>query len=645
MERGKELYAQKHYPEAAKHFIRAIDSCPCGVAYRETSCLCKSILGAIEKKALKDELKRPCICSAKSGRRCERKPHIDAFDSLAAAREKQGLLDESISCTEQLINLSPRDPKGYLRLGKALRLQGKPTVAYEAYVAGSQLVAAKHPDHPLLPMLNAQAAKVKGMTRTDPLAKLPYELIRMILQDVGFRTLCLCLRVSKTWKAVLTSAMAQDLWRTQQYFYTNHKPRGFAGPRTALRYASFGGGQLTDLTIDNCKQFGLKFAHLTLIMSRCGKHLRHLKLRGPMVGDMPQGSVSSFKLPALESLYLGLGLKLPHKWLLQLLRDTSRTLRELSVFDVLPDPADRPRLFPLTGPPVFRIKEDQSWPELPRLKSLALSSTGQLQIYLAYMRDITPNLENLWLDDVDVVLEADDGIVDWPKLKSVFIGGCVKRDERLGNGHAIKLCTGMEELHLEEAGLSLVPYLDQPSWPELSVLRKFSIRSFSEAILESQLELLLRPGLESGTIDQISIHPFPLGRYLGVDVTSSIEWFRSESVTHLALSGFVAEGYRSSGTVDDALVTITSRFPNLKTLDIDKEQIQDATLGKIFARGVKTIYYAGDLREDLRVWAARTHNARLVYGPYRGSPAELPDRPVVSRRLAQSAKRVRERAV
>lgn len=38
-------------------------------------------------------------------------------------------------------------------------------------------------------MLNAQAVKVKGMTRTDPLVKLPYELIRMILQEVGFRAL------------------------------------------------------------------------------------------------------------------------------------------------------------------------------------------------------------------------------------------------------------------------------------------------------------------------------------------------------------------------------------------------------------------------------------------------------------------------
>ena len=152
MDRGKELYAQKHYAEAAKHFVKAIDSCPCGIAYREKPCLCKSILAAIENKALKDELRKNCICSAKSGRRCERKPHVDALDYLAAAREKEGLLEESICCTEQLINLSPREPKGYLRLGKALRLQGKPLVACETYVVGAQLVSAKYPDHALLPV-------------------------------------------------------------------------------------------------------------------------------------------------------------------------------------------------------------------------------------------------------------------------------------------------------------------------------------------------------------------------------------------------------------------------------------------------------------------------------------------------------------
>lgn len=178
--------------------------------------------------------------------------------------------------------------------------------------------------------------------------------------------------------------MSQDLWRRQQYFFTSHRPRGFAGPRTTLRYASFGGNQLTDLTIDSCKQYGLKFAHLTLILSRCGKSLRHLKLRGPMVGDMPQGggNMSSFKLPVLESLYLGLGLKLPQKSLRQLLRDTAKTLRELSVFDVVPDPAHRPCLFPITVGPVFRIDREHAWPELPRLESLSLSATSPVQIHL-----------------------------------------------------------------------------------------------------------------------------------------------------------------------------------------------------------------------------------------------------------------------
>lgn len=152
MERGKELYAQKQYADAARYFIRALESCPCGIAYRDKPCLCKSIVASIEARALKDELRKPCICSAKSFRRCERKPHVDALDSLAAAREKAGLLEETVACTEQMINLSPREPKGYLRLGKVLRLQGRPQLAYEAYTAGAQLVAAKHPDHALLPV-------------------------------------------------------------------------------------------------------------------------------------------------------------------------------------------------------------------------------------------------------------------------------------------------------------------------------------------------------------------------------------------------------------------------------------------------------------------------------------------------------------
>lgn len=274
------------------------------------------------------------------------------------------------------------------------------------------------------------------------------------------------------------------------------------------------------------------------------------------------------------------------------------------------------------------------------------------------MCSLTPNLEKLWLDDVEVLLESEDGVVDWPKLNNLFLGGYVKRDERLGNGHAIKLnANQMQELHLEEAaGLSLVPYLDTASWPELTRLRSVSVRSYSEAVVESQLELLLRPALEAGAVEEVGIHPFPFGRYLGLDVAASMPWFRSDSVTHLSLSGFLAEGYRSSGTVDDALLAlVTDRFPSLRSLDIDREQIHDATLGKILSHksinsdsgggGVKTIYYNGELREDLREWAARTHGARLVYGPYRGGPAELPDRPVVSRRLVQSTKRARERPV
>lgn len=188
MEQGRQFYAAKQYPQAVEAFTRVINSCRCGVQVRAAICLCKDILAGIEKESLRDELKRPCICSAKSGRRCENPTHLDAFDSLAATHEKEDRIERSLICAKQMVNLSPREPKGYLRLGKVLRLQGLPNLAYKTYRAGIDLVEKKHPDHPLLPRLRDQEVKLKHMMRVDPLLKLPFELVCMIFRQIDFRT-------------------------------------------------------------------------------------------------------------------------------------------------------------------------------------------------------------------------------------------------------------------------------------------------------------------------------------------------------------------------------------------------------------------------------------------------------------------------
>ena len=189
MEQGRQLYAAKQYAQAAEAFTQVINSCRCGVYLREKPCLCKDLLASMEKSTLRDELKKSCICSARSGRRCENPNHIDAFDSLAATYEKDDRVEHSLNCAKQMINLSPRNPKGYLRCGKVLRLQGLPNLAHKTYRAGIDIVSKKYPDHPLLVKLREQEEKLRRLMRADPLMMLPFELVCLIFKQVDFRTL------------------------------------------------------------------------------------------------------------------------------------------------------------------------------------------------------------------------------------------------------------------------------------------------------------------------------------------------------------------------------------------------------------------------------------------------------------------------
>lgn len=86
-------------------------SCPCGVKPRLSPCLCKSLVRAIEHGTLEDELKKKCICSAKSDVRCKNVYHVGALDGLAAIHEVKVDYDVAVVNAEAMINLAPREPK------------------------------------------------------------------------------------------------------------------------------------------------------------------------------------------------------------------------------------------------------------------------------------------------------------------------------------------------------------------------------------------------------------------------------------------------------------------------------------------------------------------------------------------------------
>ncbi len=66
---------------------------------------------AITNGAVEAELRKKCICSAKSDVRCKDSGHLDALDGLAAVYEAKRLFDTAITIAEAMINLAPREPK------------------------------------------------------------------------------------------------------------------------------------------------------------------------------------------------------------------------------------------------------------------------------------------------------------------------------------------------------------------------------------------------------------------------------------------------------------------------------------------------------------------------------------------------------
>ncbi|OTA88005.1 hypothetical protein M434DRAFT_127854 [Hypoxylon sp. CO27-5] len=357
LRKGQEFYASKKYDHAEKALLRAMDMCSCGVAVQNQPRIDHEILKAIDEKKLKEAL----ASMSASSRRCNNIVHVDALDSLIATYEMQSRLDEGLEFALKMVNLSPREPKSYLRLGKVLRLKNLPTTAYYNYKQGIELVKRKHPHHALLHKLQAQKDKILPYARFDPITTLPVELVRMIFKLLDFKAQCGCLRVSKTWNTVLTGEPLKSLWQVQEYKFTGNNHPGLRRILSSFRsYARYATGALTELSIHNCSSF-FQFCKLqqALVLA---PHLKVLKLRefrGVYRLEEVPGQV---KLPKLTSLSLGYGVQPTPRLVQQLLSSSCNSLEELSIFALQG-----------RNESGGRLDWDHNWPKLEKLKVIRLS--------------------------------------------------------------------------------------------------------------------------------------------------------------------------------------------------------------------------------------------------------------------------------
>ncbi|TRX92008.1 hypothetical protein FHL15_007105 [Xylaria flabelliformis] len=576
--RAKTYYNEKQYPKAAAIFKQIANSCACGVQVRTSPCCCKSLLPAFADGAIEAELRKKCICSAKSDVRCKNAGHIDALDGLAAVHEAKNLVDTAIVIAEAMINLAPREPKTLRQMRDKIR-----------YPAAA----------------------------TDPLPVMPLELIAMIFKYLDFRSLCRCLRVSKSWKSLLTTkdATIQSLWRIQHFDRCTKTIR--VRPPLLQKYAGYAGSRVTELRIKNCHQFCIDENVFQWIATCPG--LKTFKLQGSKeMSDMSLMSrVIHPCLPQLTSLYLGFYAPFLEEFVHKIVASSATTLRELTILN-----------FPSRLTKRFGSTEVAVWPVLQRLRTLRLGGPPYKEkavFNISSFMWVSPNVEEVWLEGAYVTFRGDHEHPEnpWPRLKRLFVGQEV-RWQRLADA-PFPLPSEIEELHLMHCDhiFSFLsgPFLQNPdTYPEPKRLQKFTLRDRvpSRDAWPGYLQRWVRPSLESGSLKELGImfpkpHPY---------------WLKSSHLKFLSLKGLSLEFGTDPFAIDEALSDLLERFPNVEGLDIAQEPFSNAALARAVKKGVKIIYHRGDWhkRTEVREWALQKHGARVVEGDYiLNSPIYLPD--------------------
>ncbi|KAI2779628.1 hypothetical protein F4815DRAFT_472755 [Daldinia loculata] len=612
LKKGLELYAQEDYEAAAKLFKKAINSCSCQIHGGMLLDSNEDILTGIENNQLKEVLSTLTPRS----RRCDKQVHIRALDSLIATYEMLFKLDKCLNLAVGMVNLAPREPKVYLRLGKILRLKSKQTLAYHMYRQGIELVERKNPNHSLLPKLRVQRDRVAALAAFDPVTKFPIELVRMTFEFLDFKTLCRCLRVSKAWNNILTkSNVLGDLWHVQTYKLTQRSHPGIRRMLPAFKaYNKYGKNALRELSIDGLSHF-LQWCKFSQVIE-ISQQLKVLKLREPRGSFELESLPPKLRLPKLTNLSLGYGVRPRPQVLEQLITACGSSLEELSIFEL---------------PHCDRLASDQvpwypGWVKLEKLKVVRLAYPNyELRAdplpNLRGIMELAPNVEEVWIDNL--TYSSKLLMTKWPKLQYIFVGNRARLDTVIGEGDVKGgYNEDMRELHFEGRSVQSRFIL-----PQLRRLERLSILLHTP-LTTSEFETIVRPGMESGTLRELDIRPFPVPMLFGSLFRIVIpDWFRSESLTYLSITGLTVANLCQYKQCDEGLLKLVSRFPNLHSIDISNEQFSDALLAKFIQRGVKIIYHrAKQSKADLQEWAATHYNAQVISRPPPHLPSMHPDR-------------------
>ncbi|EWG40100.1 hypothetical protein FVEG_02642 [Fusarium verticillioides 7600] len=588
---GRQLYGAKQYKLALKQFTKAMQLCVCARQEKRPRCSCKNFEKvASEGGSIFHEAMYTCACTVRNTfSKCDNKLHIQALDYRAATFEEMKELERAQKDAEWILELAPRLPDGYLRLGKISRLQKKNEFAWKVYTAGIE-VGNKHrlAESPKFQKLRAARQPLHiRFYRKDPLRN-PQEIVQRIFHYLDFGSLVRCTGVSREWRQYLTSHGNERLWRTL-FFREKLAHDRPPGVKSLKKLISFSGNDVRQIIVEDISRFRLT-QHKLVALLQGSKNLEHLELRGSTEEDL--------SIPAAK----GILKKLNHIILQDIIIQKPHIMVSL-----LQHAHESLQILHIDGLPQIDSSNQAIFPHLPNLQYMRLEEPRRpspFRLRMWHLASKTPRMEQLYLKDVQLSgeLPADAKLDDfWPELKAVTVHG--PNDSDLNTAQTIQHLTSLrggrtlqsidfdfrwrpddegplglimlsEILNREPEMLATDGYDKNRQYSDLR-----SLRLRRAMVPPLKLQKVLRDTLTSHKLHTLDL-AFPLdpqGVLEGSGSTKHIQdhaWLRGEpAIRSIGLSEFRFRSYPK--TINEMyLPDFLASFPNLEILEINSSHYE-----------------------------------------------------------------------
>ncbi|KAI6709791.1 hypothetical protein JHW43_007682 [Diplocarpon mali] len=467
---------------------------------------------------------------------------MTALDARAAAYEKLQQLLPALRDARRMLELKPKQSKGYLRAGKILQLQGKQELALQIYARGLAKVPSggdKDRQHLASFHEKLRQALKPGKSR-DFLERLPLELALMVCNFLPMRDRVIGLSVSKGWRRVMEGS--KDLWTT---FDTTYAKRGISmkSLKIHLRRSRY--------TLDRAfitLKASMDEQKMKWLTKTC-KELRELH----MGGNGPIGDSLVSALPGatnIETITISHSTEITLMHAQMILRLCQQSLVQVKFMNI-------------KGSATAFIPN--KWPMVKSIKTLHLRTTMDSCLDFNGLRDATPNAISVILDGWKIASSFVDA-TNWTNLERLDLTN-TKITTLPALPPTLKHLVLSENPKLKLANSEERPII-------LPLLQSFECHS--TALDGEALSFILGASIKAGNLKILKAG----GRLLnGRPHLVTNEFPASESVEELSLA--------SMDIGDNVALEVVGLYPNVKKLDMASTRITGVAVKAFVENGLE----------------------------------------------------------